>query len=523
MKQRLPIVLLAVLAMLLSAVGPAVGQTADPDPTLAKMPPDDVTDPPPLFTFEQYPPSTNDNLVLQWDEELLQAVRALPPGPTVTARAISVVHTAIFDAWAAYDARARGTRLGTSLRRPAAERTLDNKNKAISFAAYTALVDLFPARRFDFDEQMRAICQMKMLCNPDDFANDITTPAAVGRAAAQAVIDYRHADGSNQLNGYADTTGYQPVNTPDTVVDPWRWQPLRVPLGTGLPQKVTTPQWGKVKGFALSSPWQFPPPGPDRLATSFDPKHIDNLLALTSGPNGNGLTDQQKVTAEYWADGPKSEFPPGHWALIAQVLSRKRGHSLDYDVKMFFALGNALMDASIAAWAAKFRWDFVRPITAIRERYRGKDVTSWLGPYQGYGTVQGEQWIPYQAPNVVTPPFPEYVSGHSTFSSAGAAILAKFTGSDTFGASVTIEAGSSLFEPSTDTQVGTPAEDVLLTWPTLTAAAKNAGLSRRLGGIHFQDGDEHGYNLGQKVGFNVMARTMAYINGQPVPGQPATG
>ena len=152
MKHRLPLVLLLVLAVALASVGPVMGQTADP--TLAKLPPDDVTDPPPLFTFEQYPPSVNDNLVLQWDEELLQAVRALPPGPTVVARAISVVHTAIFDAWAAYDARARGTRLGTQLRQPAAERTLANKNKAISFAAYTALVDLFPARQFDFAEQM---------------------------------------------------------------------------------------------------------------------------------------------------------------------------------------------------------------------------------------------------------------------------------------------------------------------------------------------------------------------------------
>jgi hypothetical protein len=506
-KKKLPLVLLAVLAVTLSSAGPALGQTADP--TLAKRPPDDVTDPPPLFTFDDYPPSTSDNVVLQWDEELLQAVRALPPGPTVTARAISVLHTAIFDAWAAYDAKARGTRLGSSLRRPAAERTLENKSKAISFAAYTALVDLFPARQFDFAEQMAAFGYAV-------DGSDTTTAASVGTTAAQAVIDYRHADGSNQLNGYADTCQpacYQPVNTPDMVVDPWRWQPLRVPLGVGPAQRATTPQWRNVKGFALSSPWQFPPLGPDRLGNSFDPKHIDNLLALTSN-----LTDQQKVTAEYWADGPRSEFPPGHWALIAQVLSRKRGNSLDYDVKMFFALGNALMDASIAAWAAKFRWDFVRPITAIRERYRGRLVTSWLGPYQGYGQVPGEQWIPYQSPNVVTPPFPEYVSGHSTFSSAAAAILAKFTGSDAFGADVTVKAGSSLFEPRTDTQAGTPATDVLLTWPTLTAAAKNAGLSRRLGGIHFQDGDEHGYNLGQRVGTNVLARTMAYVNGQPVPG-----
>jgi hypothetical protein len=498
-KYRLPLVLLLTLAVALSSVGPVLGQTADP--TLAKLPPDDVTDPPPLFTFEQYPPSVNDNAVLQWDEELLQAVRALPPGPTVTARAISVVHTAIFDAWAAYDPRALGTRLGGSLRRPAAERTLANKNKAISFAAYKTLVDLFPARQFDFVEQM------SFLGYAVD-GSDTSTPAKVGNTAAQAVINYRHTDGSNQLNGYADTSGYKPANTGDVVVDPWRWQPLRVPLGGGPEQLATTPHWSKVKGFALQSPFQFAVPGPDRLQSGFDPKHIDNLLALTSN-----LTDRQKVTAEYWADGPRSEFPPGHWALITQVLSRRRGHSLDTDAKLFFALGNALMDASIAAWAAKFRWDFVRPITAIRSRYKGKPVTSWLGPYQGYGPVDGSQWIPYQSPKVVSPPFPEYVSGHSTFSSAAAAILAKFTGSDSFGAGVTIEAGSSLFEPRTDTQVGTPATNILLSWPTLSAAAKDAGLSRRLGGIHFQDGDEHGYNLGQRVGGNVLARTMGYVNG----------
>jgi hypothetical protein len=498
-KYRLPLVLLLISAVTVASVGPVMGQTADP--SLAKRPPDDLTDPPPLFTFEQYPPSVNDNVVLQWDEELLQAVRALPPGPTVVARAISVVHTAIFDAWAAYDARALGTRLRASLRRPAAERTLANKNKAISFAAYRALVDLFPARQFDFAEQMSYLGYAV-------DGSDTSTPATVGNTAAQAVIDYRHGDGSNQLNGYADTTGYKPVNTGDVVVDPWRWQPLRVPLGTGPEQKATTPQWSKVKAFALKSPFQFTTPGPDRLLNSFDPKHIDNLLALTSN-----LTDRQKSTAEFWADGPKSEFPPGHWALIAQVLSRKRGHSLDTDAKLFFALGNALMDASIAAWATKYKWDFVRPITGIRTRYKGKQVTSWLGPYKGYGPVDGSQWIPYQAPNVVTPPFPEYVSGHSTFSSAASAILAKFTGSDSFGASVTIEAGTSLFEPRTDTEVGTPATDVTLSWPTLTAAAKDAGLSRRLGGIHFQDGDEHGYNLGQRVGDNVLAQTMGYING----------
>jgi hypothetical protein len=514
MKQRLTLVLLTVLALAVSLAGPAAGQTASAPP-LPPPAPDDRTDPPPLYTFDQYPPSANDNVVLQWDEELLQAIRALPPGPTVVARAIHVVHTAIFDAWTAYDPKATATRLGRTLKRPPREHTLANKSKAISFAAYAALVDLFPARQADFAEQMAALGYATN-------GTDTSTPATVGTASAKSVLDYRHTDGSNQLNGYADTTGYQAVNTWDKVNDPWRWQPLCVPLpppGTttcASVQRPTTPQWKNVKSFALSSPVQFTPPGPDKLANgSFDTKNVDSLLTLTSGANGSGLTDRQKVTAEYWADGPRSEFPPGHWALIAQVVSRIRGHSLDYDAQMFFALGNALLDASIASWAAKYKWDFVRPTTAIRERYKGKTVTSWLGPYKGYGPVDGSQWIPYQAPNVVTPPFPEYVSGHSTFSSAGATILNLFTGSDAFNAFVTVKAGTSLFEPRTDTQAGTPASDVTLTWPTLTAAAKDAGLSRRLGGIHFQDGDEDGYALGRSVGANVLAKTMSYINGPP--------
>ena len=97
----------------------------------------------------------------------------------------------------------------------------------------------------------------------------------------------------------------------------------------------------------------------------------------------------------------------------------------------------------------KYKYDFVRPITAIREQYKNQYINSWLGPNKGYGMVLGQNWIPYQALNVVTPAFPEYVSGHSTFTAAGATMLAAFTGSDTFGVTVTVPADSSKFESST--------------------------------------------------------------------------
>jgi hypothetical protein len=95
--------------------------------------------------------SGDDNLVLRWDAAAIQAVRDTAPAPPVVARALAITHTAMFDAWAAYDPKAVGTRLGGSLRRPAAERTPANKNQAVSYGAYRALADLFPARLADFD------------------------------------------------------------------------------------------------------------------------------------------------------------------------------------------------------------------------------------------------------------------------------------------------------------------------------------------------------------------------------------
>ncbi|HET6533874.1 MAG TPA: vanadium-dependent haloperoxidase [Actinoplanes sp.] len=428
-------------------------------------------------------------------------------GPTVTSRALGVAHTAMYDAWAAYDPVAKGTRLGSTLRQPAGERTLANKAKAMSYAAYKVLNDLFPdathKRKAAYDAQMAALGYP---------LTDTSAPATVGNRAAQAVIDYRHNDGSNQLKGYADTTGYQPVNTWDRLTDPWRWQPQCVPLpAAGQPctapstvQKPLTPQWGNVKPFSALLPSQYRVTGPAKNPDgTYRTADVDQEIA-----DASNLDDVKKVKAEYWADGPRSVFPPGHDFIFAQALSRKRGHTLDTDVKFFFMLGNAMMDAGYASWWQKYRWDFVRPTTAIRYQKRGQLVNSWLGPNQGYGMVPAEQWRPYQDPNVVTPAFPEYVSGHSTFSAAGATVLAQFTGSDSFGARVTIAKGSSKFENNT------PTTDITLTWPSFSAASDEAGWSRRYGGIHFRTGDEHGRALGRQVAVNVYSKCQEYFSGR---------
>jgi hypothetical protein len=177
-------------------------------------------------------------------------------------------------------------------------------------------------------------------------------------------------------------------------------------------------------------------------------------------------------------------------------------------VKLTFAVANAELDASIAAWNAKRRWDYVRPITAVRTRMNGKLVLAWAGPGKGTRLIRGETWRPYQAETFPTPPFPEYVSGHSTFSSAGARVLQRFTGSDLFGARVTVRPGSSFVEPGITPLLPTP-----LLWPTFSAAVDEAGMSRRYGGIHFPDADLDGRALGTSVGQNAWTKAQTYFAG----------
>ena len=504
------------------------------------------------------PPCPKDNVILKWDDELLQAVRANPAatGPTVTARALGVLHTATYDAWAPYDPLAKVTRPdGPTKKVVSSDPTVNNanKSKAISYAAYRVLLDLFPGRKADFDAQMaELVFEPDDLgdFNPDNPSAVVTTPQGIGNKAAYAVLKFRHADGSNQTRdtkgtsittddtvSYPDpctTNCYKPINTWDKIATTpngtWHWQPLCVLTADGvkngmphLPpqgnncdspnytiQKPLTPQWGNITPFALVSAWQFKVPGPPKNADgTYNNADISTAVADTSR-----LSDTAKVKAEYWADGPKSEFPPGHAAVFAQALSRKYRHSVDTDAKMFFTLGNAMLDSSIAAWALKYKYDFWRPVTGIRELYKNTTVNSWLGPYNGFSDVPGPQWRPYQAPTVVTPGFPEYVSGHSTFSAAGSQVLKLFTGSDAFGATVTITAGTSLFEPKNDDHpVGTPQSDVMLSWPTFSAAAQEAGMSRRYGGIHFKSGDEHGRMLGNSVGQTAHSKAQNYIRG----------
>jgi len=121
--------------------------------------------------------------------------------------------------------------------------------------------------------------------------------------------------------------------------------------------------------------------------------------------------------------------------------------------------------------------------------------------------INGENWQPYQPATVVTPLFPEYFSGHSTFSAASAEILRRFTGGDHFDASALIHAGSSVIEPKT-----VPARTLTLSWNTFSDAANEAGISRRYGGIHFENGDRIGRSQGRAIGAQAWQKAQTYIH-----------
>jgi hypothetical protein len=368
------------------------------------------------------PPSaraeTGDSVVLAWNQQLLDTIVATRTAPTIAARALAVAHTAIYDAWAAYDPVAVDTRqrlrVNPGLRQPAAERTLDNKTKAVSFAAYAALVDLYPARQATYGQQMADLGYVI-------DGSDTSTAAMVGAVAAQAVLDFRHRDGANQLGDepggtpgvpYSDYTGYMPVNTWDQVTVPDRWQPLCLPLPppgatecTGRVQTYLTPFWAKVTPFALTRPDQFRPPGPyTYLGADGKPSgqfvgQIDKMTQYSKQ-----LDDFRKTTAEYWEDGPGSVTPPGHWNQFAQWVARRDANTIDEDARLFFALNNGLLDAGISAWDGKGRWDSVRPITAVRWLQRGKIIQAWGGPYRGPATSRARTGSP-TGPRT-TPPHP---------------------------------------------------------------------------------------------------------------------
>ena len=277
--------------------------------------------------------------------------------------------------------------------------------------------------------------------------------------------------------------------------------------------------------------------------------------------------DFTRVLAEFWADGPDSETPPGHWFnLLNEVSDHPEFSFLWQGVEVvpedvwwawtYLALGGAMHDAAIAAWGAKGAYDFIRPISAIRHmlglgQSTDPDAPSyhpdgiplmpgvteiiadgdplavgnpsligelkirmWLGEDPGMGAMSnfgwttGCNWWPYQRPTFVTPPFAGYVSGHSTFSRAAAEILTRATGSPYF------PGGMGEFEiPANDFlafEAG-PSEGFTLQWATYKDAADQCSLSRIWGGIHPPMDDIRGRLMGLEVADNAWNQVLSLI------------
>jgi hypothetical protein len=355
------------------------------------------------------------------------------PRPTVGSRMLGIVVTAMYDAWAAYDEKAVGTRIGGSLRRPVAERTLRNKEVAVGFATYRALLFVFPE-----DAGWLAARMRERKLDPDFTSTDPATPAGVGNAASAALIAYRRTDGANQFGDevgsddkpYSDWTHYKCTNTADKIVDPDCWQPIPFSDGKGGQVVIPylTPHWYRVKPFALARSDQFRPGPPPKVGSAQLKQEVDEVIKYNAS-----LTVEQKAIVEFMRDGPRSTGQSGHWLRFAQAVSRRDKYGLDEDVKLFFAVGNVAMDAFIAAWEAKRYYDSSRPWTLVRHLYAGKTVPGWAGPGKGVVDLPAEKWHPYSPATFITPPFPGYVSGHSTVSGACAKLMELFTGSDRFG------------------------------------------------------------------------------------------
>lgn len=283
--------------------------------------------------------------------------------------------------------------------------------------------------------------------------------------------------------------------------------------------------------------------------------------------------DFTRVISEYWADGPASETPPGHWFTILNSIadhpeiSRKIGGygealtRLEWDVKMYFALGGAMHDAAISAWSVKGWYDYVRPISALRwladngQRSDPNEISyhpdgiplidgyisivkeddplagengehvgkiklyTWRGhnyihdqekDVAGVGWILAENWWPYQQPTFVTPPFAGYVSGHSTYSHAAAALLENFTGDPFFpGGIARFVAGKNEY---LEFEKG-PSMDIELQWATYRDAAAQSSISRIWGGIHPPIDDIPGRVIGLEVGKRAFIKAEEYFSG----------
>lgn len=441
-------------------------------------------------------PTGIENIAYKWGKMALKATASdterFKPRPTITSRYLGLIFISVFDAWSRYDEKAIPVYLQNVKRTASSEHNLKNKEIAISYAAFRTMSEYFYSDKELFENLMRELC-----LDPKNESLDPTTPEGIGNLAAKAVIDARQGDGANQYGeesgskgkSYFDYTGYEPVNSPYENVDLNRWQPkyFADDKGGRYAPNCLTPFWNKVKPVALKSADQFRPGPPPMLGSEQLKREIKEVVEMQSG-----LTDYQKALVEFMRDGPQSVQQAGHWLKFAQDVSRRDNHTLDQDVKMYFYNQVVAMDAFIASWDSKMFYDYARPYALVHEYYKNQKIKAWGGEGKGMMEINGEEWRPYSPETFLCPPFPSYVSGHSTISAGCAEALKLWTESDEFGSEATLVAGAM-------TELNNLGDTITLEFPTFTETAEMAGISRVLGGYHIQADNVAGLELGRNV------------------------
>lgn len=419
------------------------------------------------------------------------------PRPTVTSRYLGLTFVAIFDAWSRYDENAIPVYATDIERRPIEEHTIENKEKAISYAAYGALCEYYYSDSAYFQGIMADLG-----FDYSNRTNDPSTPEGIGNLVAKKIIEERKNDGSNQYathegsNGvqYFDYTNYKPVNEVENLKDINRWQPKYFDDGKGgkFAPGCLTPHWYLVDPISMDSSSQFRPGPPPLVGSDQLKKELEEVVSIQEN-----MSDHDKALVEFMRDGPKSVQQAGHWLKFAQFISVRDNHTLDEDVKMYFLVEVTAMDAFIASWDSKMYYDFARPYALVHEYYAGKEIFGWAGAGKGFKKMDGSEWQPYSPATFLCPPFPSYTSGHSTISGGCAEALKLFTGSDEFGDSAFVHTGV-----LTETDPAFYGDTVLLKFPTFTEAAEMAGQSRVMGGYHIQADNVAGLELGRDVARN---------------------
>ncbi len=391
------------------------------------------------------------DVITDWNEVTLDAIRITSTNPPKASRALAMVHAAMYDAVNAIEGTHEAYLVEAS---PPAGTSAE---AAAATAAHDVLAALFADLLTEFDAALAgSLADISDGQSKDDGI-------AFGQSVAAQVLAARADDHS------ADVLEYAPSG------EVGRWAPTPPALAAAL-----LPNWPSVTPFAMTSGFQFRGGGPpdlasDEYAVAFnEAKEIGRADSATR-------TEEQTEIAQFWINGGATATPPGHWNSIAQLIAEGQANDLAKNARLFALLNIALADAAIASWDNKYAYDHWRPVTAIPAAANdGNDATE-----------ADADWLPL----IPTPPFPEYTSGHSTFSGAGSKILEQFFGTDE------IE-----FTVNSDS---TP--EVFRTFDSFSAAADESGQSRIYGGIHWQYANQDGLRSGRDLAEYVYANFLTAV------------